>query len=47
MKNVPYASAVGSLMYVMVYIRPDITHVDGIVIWFLSNLGKDHWQIVE
>jgi hypothetical protein len=27
MAHVPYASVVGSLMYVMVYIQPNISHV--------------------
>ena len=30
MSRVPYASAVGSLMYAMVCTRPDIAHVVGI-----------------
>jgi ATP-binding cassette subfamily B (MDR/TAP) protein 1 len=42
MKKVPYASAVGSLMYVMVCTRPDIAHVVGMVSQFLSNPGKEH-----
>ena len=29
MSRVPYASAVGRLMYAMVYNRPDIAHVVG------------------
>ncbi|KAJ9701206.1 hypothetical protein PVL29_006515 [Vitis rotundifolia] len=41
-RKVPYASAVGSLMYVMVCTRPDIAHVVGVVSRFLSNLGKEH-----
>ena len=40
MSNVPYASAVGNLMYVMVYTRPDIAHAIGVVSWFLTNPGK-------
>ena len=36
MKHVPYASAVGSLMYVMVSMRPDIAHVVGVVLVFLK-----------
>ena len=31
MQQVPYASAVGSLMYVMMCTRPDIEHVVGTV----------------
>lgn len=40
MKKVPYASAVGSLMYAMVCTRPDIAHAVGVVSRFLSNPGK-------
>ncbi|CAL1369479.1 unnamed protein product [Linum trigynum] len=47
MKNVPYASVVGSLMYAMVCTRPDIAHVVGIVSRFLSNPGKEHWRVVK
>ena len=42
MRKVPYALAVGSLMYVMVCTRPDIAHAIGVVSRFLSNLGKEH-----
>ena len=38
----PYASVVGSLMYAMVCMRPDIVHVVGVVNRFLSNPGKKH-----
>ncbi|CAL1383495.1 unnamed protein product [Linum trigynum] len=47
MKNVPYASIVGSLMYAMVCTRPDIAHAVGIVSRFLSNPGKEHWRAVK
>ncbi|GKV52757.1 hypothetical protein SLEP1_g59325 [Rubroshorea leprosula] len=43
MKNVPYASTVGSLMYAMVCTRPDIAHAVRVVSKFLSNPGKQHW----
>ena len=43
----PYASAVGSLMYAMVCTRPDIAHVVGVVIRFLSNPSKEHWTAVK
>ncbi|KAL5821663.1 hypothetical protein ACOSQ3_023545 [Xanthoceras sorbifolium] len=47
MSKVPYASAVGSLMYAMVCTRPDIAHVVGVVSRFLSNPGKEHWTAVK
>uniref|UniRef100_A0A3Q7IIS4 Reverse transcriptase Ty1/copia-type domain-containing protein n=1 Tax=Solanum lycopersicum TaxID=4081 RepID=A0A3Q7IIS4_SOLLC len=40
--KVPYSSAVGSLMYVMVCTRPDIAHTVGVVSRFLENPGKEH-----
>nr|GEW73389.1 retrovirus-related Pol polyprotein from transposon TNT 1-94 [Tanacetum cinerariifolium] len=39
MDRVPYASAVGSLMYAMVCTRPDLAHAVGVVSRFLSNLA--------
>ena len=34
---VPYASAVGSLMYAMVFTRPDIAHAVGVVSRYMAN----------
>eukprot|EP01018_Ginkgo_biloba_P037661 Gb_24335 [translate_table: standard] len=47
MSHVPYASAVGSLMYAMVYSKLDIAHAVGVVSRYISNLGKEHWTIVK
>ena len=47
MKNVPYTSAVGSLMYDMVCTRPDIAHAVGDVSRYLSNPGEEHWLAVK
>ena len=47
MRWVPYASTVGSLTYVMVYIKLDITHLVCVVSWFFSNPGKQHWTVVK
>ncbi|KAL6326013.1 hypothetical protein AAG906_038505 [Vitis piasezkii] len=47
MRKVPYASAVGSLMYAMVCTRPDIAHVVGVVSRLLSNPGKEHRATVK
>ena len=40
MSKVPYASAIGSLMYAMVCTRPDIAHAVGVVSRFMSRSGK-------
>ena len=37
MKTVSYALAIGSLMYAIVYMRPDIAHIVGVVNNFLAN----------
>jgi hypothetical protein len=47
MSHVPYAIAVGSLMYEMVYTRPNISHAMGVLSWYMSKLGKEHWTIVK
>ena len=47
MAKVPYASAIGSLMYAMVCTRPDIGHAVGVVSRYMSNPGKVHWEAVK
>ena len=51
MERVPYRSAVGSLMYLMVCTRPDIASAIGLVSRFLENPGKlhskAHFQVSE
>ena len=42
MSKVPYASAIGSLMYAMVCTRPDIAHAVGVVSRFLNDPRKEH-----
>jgi hypothetical protein len=47
MSRVPYASAVGSLMYAMVCTRPDLAHAVSVVSRFMGEPGKEHWQAVK
>ncbi|TYK28613.1 retrovirus-related pol polyprotein from transposon tnt 1-94 [Cucumis melo var. makuwa] len=47
MRRIPYASTVGSLMYVMLCTRPDICYTMGIVSRYHSNPGLDHWAMVK
>ena len=43
MCRIPFASAVGSLMYVMLCTRPDICYAMGIVSQYQSDPGEEHW----
>jgi len=47
MEEIPYASAVGSLMYAMIGSRPDLAHAVGVVSIFMSKPGMDHWLVVK
>lgn len=47
MSNVPYASAVGSLMYAIVCTRPDIAHDVSVVSRYMANPKKVHQQSVK
>ena len=43
MKNKPYASLVGSLMYTNICTRPDIAFIVGVLGRFQANPGESHW----
>ena len=47
MALVPYANAVGSLMYARMCTRPDICSVIGLVSRFQSNPRLAHWKAVK
>ncbi|RVW29585.1 Retrovirus-related Pol polyprotein from transposon TNT 1-94 [Vitis vinifera] len=47
MKNIPYASAVGSLMYVHVCTIPDIAFAVGMLGRYQSNPSIDHWKAAK
>jgi hypothetical protein len=47
MKEVPYSSLIGGLMYAMVCTRPDIAHAVGMVSRFMHNPGKMHWDAAK
>ncbi|RVW62246.1 Retrovirus-related Pol polyprotein from transposon TNT 1-94 [Vitis vinifera] len=47
MKNIPYTSVVGSLMYAQVYIRPDIAFAIGMLGRYQSNPSIDHWKAAK
>ena len=47
MSKVPYASAIGSLMYAMLYKHPDICFAIGMVSRYQSNRGLTHWRALK
>ncbi|KAM6555743.1 hypothetical protein CsatB_002762 [Cannabis sativa] len=47
MDSFPYASGVGSLMYVMVCTRPDIAYAMSIVSRFIADPGEKHWDALK
>ncbi|OAE21436.1 hypothetical protein AXG93_3506s1100 [Marchantia polymorpha subsp. ruderalis] len=47
MSKVPYANAVGSLMYAMVCTRQNIAFAVSVVSRFMAHLGREHWQAVK
>ena len=47
MKEIPYASTVGSLMYAMLCTRPDISFVVGVMSRYQSNPGMKHWTTIN
>ena len=47
MSYVPYANAIGSLMYAMICTRPDLAYVVSMVSRYMHNPGKKHWNAVK
>ncbi|KAK1662905.1 hypothetical protein QYE76_051064 [Lolium multiflorum] len=47
MNQIPYASAVGSIMYAMLCTRPDIAHAVSLTSRYQSDPGMEHWTAVK
>ena len=47
MQDKPYAQLVGSLMYLAIATRPDISHAVGLLGRFSSNPGLAHWKAAK
>ena len=47
MSKVPYASAVGCLMYVMDCTRPNLAYAVSTVSKYMANPGREHWNAVK
>jgi hypothetical protein len=47
MRTVPYVSAVGTLMYLAIAMRPDIAFAVGVLCCFMACPGPEHWKAVK
>ncbi|XP_057808554.1 secreted RxLR effector protein 161-like [Salvia miltiorrhiza] len=47
MKRIPYASAIGSIMYAMTSTRPDVAYALSMTGRFQQNPGDVHWRTVK
>ena len=47
MNAIPYASAVGSIMYAMICTRPDVSYALSCVSRYQADPGESHWAVVK
>ena len=47
MENIPYASAIGSIMYAMLCTRLDVAFALSVTSRFQANPGESHWEAVK
>jgi hypothetical protein len=47
MSSIPYASAIGSIMYAMLSTRPDVALALSLTSRYQSNRGMSHWTAVK
>ena len=47
MRKIPYASTIGSLMYTMVAIQPDLICIIGATSRYMSNPRNKHWEAIK
>ena len=47
MKMIPYASTIRSIMYAILYTRPNVSYALSLMSRYQSNPGENHWKIVK
>ena len=47
MKAIPYASAIGSIKYAMLYARPIVYLIMSLAGRYQSKPGVDHWTVIK
>ena len=47
MERVPYSQAMGSLMYLMISTKPDLSYSTSLVSKYMFNPGRRHWEATK
>ena len=47
MKNIPYSNVMGSIMYVMVYNKPDLAYSSSMISRIMDKPRNEHWQAIK
>ena len=47
MSRIPYASAIGSIMYAMICTRPDVSYALSVTSRYQADPGESHWTSVK
>ena len=47
MSRVPYSTVMGSLMYAMVCLRPDLAYAVNAVSMYMAKPSKEHWKAIQ
>ncbi|KAK2972394.1 hypothetical protein RJ640_010831 [Escallonia rubra] len=47
MNRIPYANAVGAIMYTMTCTRPDVAYALGVTSRYQADPGEEHWKVVK
>ena len=47
MRGIPYAEAIGSILWPVVVSRPDAAYAIGVLSQFIQNLGQAHWEALK
>lgn len=47
MNNIPYSNVIGSVLYLMVYTRPNLAFTVNVLSMYMSNPGPKHWDVLK
>ena len=47
MRGVPYAEAIGSVLWPAIISRPDVAYAVGVLAQFIKNPGNVHWEALK